>query len=225
MTTDEMRRRNIEAMGEALGTQYTIMVQQVSLLHLYWGEFLVLFGTNDKRIERLNQSAPGFFQMLQEQQFETNMLHMARLTDSTQSVGKNNLTIFNLLNLVADANLKKQVADLLEEARNKTTFCRDWRNRRFAHHDLLLAVGDGKAVALKAPTKEKVSAALEALADVLNAIESHYYSGMYDFTAIPAHKGAATLLFTLGFGVKAREEMEAKIARGSFDDLGTPERI
>jgi hypothetical protein len=225
MTADEMRQRNIKAMGEALGMQYTTMFEQVSLLHLYWGEFLELFGTNDKRIERLNQSAPGFFRMLQEQQFETNMLHMARLTDSPKSVGKDNLTVFNLPNLVADANLKKQVVDLLAEVKDKTAFCREWRNRRFAHHDLLLAVGDGKAVALKAPTKEKVSAALEALDDVLNAIERHYYRGMCDFTAIAAHKGAATLLFTLGFGVKARKEMEAKIARGSFDDLGTPESI
>jgi hypothetical protein len=225
MTADEMRQRNIEAMGEALGIQYTIMVQEVSLLHLYWGEFLELFGTNDKRIERLNQSAPGFFQMLQGQQFETNMLHMARLTDSPKSVGKSNLTVRNLPDLVADAGLKKQVTDLFEEAKDKTRFCRDWRNRRFAHHDLALAVGDGKAVALKAPTKQKVRAALEALADLLNAIERHYYRGMCDFTAISAHRGAATLLFTLGFGVKARKEMEAKIAGGSFDNLGTPEQI
>jgi hypothetical protein len=46
--------------------------------------------------DRLNRSAPGFFRMLQEQQFETNMLHMARLTDSPNSVGKANLTIRNL---------------------------------------------------------------------------------------------------------------------------------
>ncbi len=153
------------------------------------------------------------------------MLHMARLTDSPKSVGKDNLTVFNLPNLVADANLKKQLADLLEEVRGKTAFCRDWRNRRFAHHDLLLAVGDGKAVALKAPAKAKVSAALEALDDVLNAIERRYYRGMCDFTAITAHKGAATLLYTLGFGVKARKDMEAKIARGVLDDLETPETI
>ena len=162
MTADEMRQRNIDAMGETLGTQYTIMVQEVSLLHLYWGEFLELFGTNDKTIKRLNQAAPGFFRMLQGQQFETNMLHMARLTDSPQTAGKNNLTVLNLPNLVADDSLKKQVDDLLKEVKNKTRFCKDWRNRRFAHHDLALAVGDGKAQALKAPTKEKIQRSIES---------------------------------------------------------------
>src|SRR5271166_4526618 len=147
MTADEMRQRNIRAMGEALGMQYTTMFEQVSLLHLYWGEFLELFGTNDKRIERLNQSAPGFFRMVQEQQFETNMLHMARLTDSPKSVGKSNLTIRNLPQLVSDQGLKQQLTALVDVALQKTEFCREWRNRQFAHRDLLLAVQDGKAVA------------------------------------------------------------------------------
>ena len=70
MTRDEMKLRNVAAMGEALGEQYTILFQEVTALHLYWKEFFELFGTNDKRIDRLNRAAPGFFQMLQEQQFE-----------------------------------------------------------------------------------------------------------------------------------------------------------
>jgi hypothetical protein len=48
---------------------------------------------------------------------------------------------------------------------------------------------------------------------------------MCDFASIAAHNGAATLLYTLGFGVKAREEMEAKVAIGKFDGLGLPENI
>ena len=67
--------------------------------------------------------------------------------------------------------------------------------------------------------------ALAALADVLNAIERHYYRGGCDFGAIAARKGAATLLYVLGFGVKAREKMEQLIARGKFDELDAPESI
>lgn len=81
MTGDEIERRNIDVMGGTLGKQYSVLFREVSALHLYWKEFLELFATNDKRIERLNQAAPTFFQMLQEQQFETNMSHLARLTD------------------------------------------------------------------------------------------------------------------------------------------------
>jgi len=212
-------------MGEPLGKQYTMLFREVTALYLYWKEFLELFGTNDKRIDRLNRSAPGFFRMLQEQQFETNMMHLARLTDSPRSAGKDNLTLMNLPNLVTDSSLSARLVTLIEDTKNKTAFAREWRNRRFAHYDLLLAIEDGKALPLPSAEKESVNAALAALADVLNAIERHYYRGACDFGAIIAHRSAATLLSTLGFGVKAREEMEAKIASGKFDDLGAPENI
>jgi AbiU2 len=225
MTGAEMEARNVHMMGQELGKQYSVLFHEVTALHLYWKEFLELFGTNDKRIERLNLSAPGFFRMLQEQQFETNMLHIARLTDSSKSVGKDNLTIRNLPDLVTDPQLKRDLVALVDEARKKTEFCRDWRHRRFAHHDLLLAVQDGKAAPLKVASKESVNAALGALADVLNAIERYYFKGGCDFDAIAAREGVATLLFTLGFGVKARADMEAKIASGKFDELDTPESI
>jgi hypothetical protein len=225
MTADELEKRNIQTMGEDLGKQYTILFHEVAALHLYWKEFLELFGTNDKRIDRLNRAAPGFFRMLQEQQFETNMLHIARVTDSPKTFKKDNLTILNLPNLVADPLLKQELTALVDEVKKKTEFCRDWRHRRFAHHDLLLAVQDQQTVPLKVASKESVNAALSAIVDVMNAVERHYYKGPCDFAAIAAHTGVMTLLFTLGFGVKAREEMEAKIASGKFDDLGTPEQI
>ena len=135
MTADEMQRRNVATMGEALGKQYTVLFREVSALHLYWKEFLQLFGPNQKRIDRLNQTAPGFFRMLKMQQFETNMLHLARFTDKSTTAGKTNLTVLNLPSLVADAGLKDELAHLVEEAKKRTEFCRDWRNREFAHQE------------------------------------------------------------------------------------------
>jgi hypothetical protein len=163
--------------------------------------------------------------MLQEQQFETNMLHMARLTDSPKSVGKANLTIRNLPDIVSDQGLKQQLVSLVDEVKEKTTFCRDWRNRRFAHHDLLLAIQDGKATPLKRPQKEKVNEALGAMSDALNAIERFYFKGLCDFDAIAAHNGAATLMYILGFGVRERERMQDLITAGKFDELDPPETI
>lgn len=46
--------------GEALGKPYTALFHEVASLHLYWKEFIELFGTNDARIKRLNQAAPNF---------------------------------------------------------------------------------------------------------------------------------------------------------------------
>jgi len=225
MTSDEMRQRNIDTMGEALGTQYTALFQEFASLNLYWKEFLELFGTNDKRIARMNQSAPGFFQMLQAQQFETNMSHLARLTDSSRSVGKDNLTVRNLPELVADPGLKAELQKHVEDIKQKTEFCRDWRNRRFAHHDLLLATQDGRAKPLESATKERIVAALHAISDMLNVIERFYYRGGCDFDAIAAHKGANSLLYLLGFGIIGRDKMMERVNKGEFSGDDLPEQV
>ncbi len=224
MTAEELEKRNINAMGENLGKQYTALHNEVAILHLYWKEFLELFGTNDKRIGRLNRSAPGFFRMLQDELFQTNVLHIARLIDSPLSVGKKNLTVQNLPGLVSDEALKKELSELLTAAEEKTSFCRDWRNRRFAHHDLALATG-GEATPLENVNKDKVNDALKSLSDMLNAIEQHFFKSGTSFNAVAAHNGAVTLLSILGDGVKAKERREKLIEDGKFNDLDIPEQI
>jgi hypothetical protein len=225
MNFDEMAKRNIAEMGDVLGKQYTALFHEFAALNLYWKEFLELFGTNDKRIARLNQAAPGFFQMLQEQQFETNMSHLARLTDSPKSAGKANLTVRSLPDLVSDPGLKAELKVHAADIEQKTQFCRDWRNRRFAHHDLLLATQDSRAVPLEPATKEKIIAALQAVSDMLNVMERFYYKGGCAFDVIAAHNGVNTLLYVLGFGVMGREKMVKRIKKGDFSSDDTPENI
>lgn len=225
MTGDELKQRNIAVMGDDLGKQYTALFQEFTALYLYWKEFLELFGTNDKRIDRLNKAAPGFFQMLQDQQFETNVLHLARLTNSPETGKKLNLTVCNLPNLVTDEGLKKQLYALVEDVRQKTEFCRDWRNRRFAHRDLMLAMQDGGAKPLPAATKEKFFEALQAMSDLLNLMERFYFKGACSFADVAPHNGAATLLFILGFGVRERERLQEKVANKDFQTIDLPESI
>jgi AbiU2 len=216
MTSEEMEQRNVAAMGAELGKQYTVLFQEFATLNLYWKEFIELFGSSEKRVERLNRAAPGFFRMVQDQQFETNMLHLARLTDSPKSVGRENLTIRNLPALVGDSALKQELLALLDQVERKTQFCRDWRNRHFAHRDLMLSTQHTSATPLEAVTKEKFFAALRAVSDVLNAMERFYYRGGCSFEDIAAHNGAGTLLHILGLGIEARERMREQIAKGDF---------
>lgn len=225
MTRAELEKRNIAKMGEDLGKQYSALNQEVTILHLYWKEYTELFGTNQKRIDRLNQSAPGLFRMLQDELFQTNVLHIARLTDPPKSVGKDNLTLRNLPLLVSDINLKNQLTGLLALAEQKTTFCRDWRNRRFAHYDLALATDGNKASPLETVNKDKVNEALASLADVLNAVERHYFKGGTSFDAIAAHNGAATLLYLLGDGLKEKSERAERIKNGKVLPTDVQEKI
>lgn len=226
MTGDELEKRNIDAMGQELGKQYSLLVHEVTVLNLFWNEFIELFGTNDKRIKRLNDAAPGFFQMVQEQQFEANMLHLARLTDTPNSgVGKENLTVFNLSNLVADQGLRDQLNKLIEDVMKKTEFCRSWRNRRFAHHDLLIATQDQRAAPLPTATKEKFADALQGLSDLLNTIEQFYFRGLCSFKDAVPHRGVGSLFHILGLGIRERERIQQKISNGDFEGLELPESV
>ena len=163
--------------------------------------------------------------MLQGQQFETNMLHLARLTDPPKSMGMLNLTVCRLPDLVTDQGLKAQLIACVHQVKQKTEFCRDWRNKRFAHRDLLLAMQDGRATPLPAATKESFFEALRVVSDLLNTIERFYFKGFCSFEDVAPHNGAAALLFVLGFGVRQRERMQEKIAKGDFATIDTPESI
>jgi hypothetical protein len=225
VTGDEIKVRNISVMGNDLGTQYTALFREFTTLYLYWKEFLELFGTNDKRIDRLNRAAPGFFRMLKEQQFETNMLHLARLTDSPKSVGKLNLTVCNLPDLVTDHGLKTELTSLLAAVKDKTEFCRDWRNRRFAHNDLMLAMQDGRATPLSPATRDRFNEALQAVSDLLNTVERFYFNNSCSFEDVVPHHGAGRLLSILGFGVREQERMQDKIRRNDFTAIDMPETV
>lgn len=224
MTGEEIRQRNLAAMGNALGTQYTLLRNELVTLYWTWKEFIALFGTNPKRIERLNKAAPGFFRMLQTQQFESNMIHLARLTDSPKSMGSLNLTIRNLPDLITDPVLNARVSDLVKEAKTKTDFCREWRNKHLAHRDLLAAIGDPRAVPLPSVPINQFFEALRSLANLLNAIEGFYFQSLCSFEDVISYQGASSLLWILGFGIMAKERMQDELAKGNYN-VARPEDV
>ena len=222
-TAEEAKKRNIDKMGEPLGSQYSALWQEVVQVFMVWSEFVVLYGTKSSRVDLMNRAASSFFYMIQELTFEATMLHIARFTDPPNSSGRKdraNLTIQNLPALIDDTTLKNEVIGLLDTVIKRSEFCRDWRNRHVAHRDLDLALGSG-AAPLKAASIQNTNSALSAIADVLNAVQLHFFDGQtaYDF-ADPPH-GARTLLYLLDDGLKAKDARADKIARGeiSKDDL------
>ena len=54
LTAEESRSHHIEKMGEALGTQFAALWQEVAYLHLKWEEFVELFSSKQARIELIN---------------------------------------------------------------------------------------------------------------------------------------------------------------------------
>lgn len=217
-SSEDKKIEYIDKMGEPLGTQFHALWQEIVLLHINWKEYVTLFGTNEKRIDRLNKAAPAFFRMIQDELWSTTLLHIARLLDPPRSVGKANLTVRNFTGLV-DEKLKMPLAILIDKAVEDTKFARDWRNRIIAHRDLSLALEDGSAEPLEAASRTHVNTALARLADVLNVVEKHYLDGGTAFGVAARHNGALTLLYLLGDGLKARLEREERVKQLVENDI------
>jgi hypothetical protein len=217
VSANDARTRHIAVMGEPLGEQFHALWQEVAWLHIKWSEFVEIFGTSPERITLLNKAAPSFFRIVQDTYWQDILMHLTRLTDSSQSVGKDNLTIVNLPNLISDPGDRKSVEALVSTAREKTGFCRDWRNRHIAHRDLQLALREN-AIPLEFASREHVADALTSISKVLNAVEAAYMGSSTYFQAGNTLGGALSLLHVLDNGVKAQEKRRERLSRGEWSE-------
>jgi hypothetical protein len=78
---EEAKQANIATMGRSLGEVYSALWQGLAIIFVYWKDYVELFGTKPTRIDILNQAAPQFFRMLQDELWGMSLLHIARLTD------------------------------------------------------------------------------------------------------------------------------------------------
>jgi HEPN superfamily AbiU2-like protein len=105
------------------------------------------------------------------------LLHLARLVDPPMSLGradKTNLTLQALPTAIRDSAPALKVYPLVEEARSRCAFAKDWRDRRYAHHDLELALRNPGTVPLARAERTDVEAALESIRAALGAVHGHY---------------------------------------------------
>lgn len=212
-TSAEAKQNYISVMGEPLGALFHSLSQEVAWVYRRWHEYVELYGDKPSRVDLLNDAAPVFFWLVQDTLWEATLLHIARLTDPPSSVGKSNLTIQRLHPLVNDATVAQRVKTLTDEVMNATAFCRDWRNRRIAHSDLSLAL-DKHPVPLVPASREKVNTALNAIAEVLDAVTQHYMDTTSSFDVLGYPGGAVSLLYVIDDGLRVQAERHDRLSRG-----------
>ena len=214
LTAEESRNECVKAMGKLLGQQYAGLWQELAWVNAKWNEYGELFGSKPTRVELLNKAAPVFFRITQDTLWEAVLLHICRLTDPPTSAGKATLTVRRLPELV-DPKIKGKVTASVKKATEKSSFCRDWRNRHIAHTDLALALKEG-AKPLEPASRQGVRDALAALADVLNDVSRHYQSAESVFDHLPLGGGAASLLYIIDDGLKVAQKRFARLSRGDL---------
>jgi len=218
-TASEAKAANVALMGEALGVVYSELWQEVAWIHNNWAHYQELFGTKSSRIDLLNAVAPSFFRTVQDSLFEAVLLHLARLTDPAQSFRKSNLSLLRLAELAADGGAGARVAELTGHAIQATEFARDWRNRKLAHRDLDLALGQS-VIPLVPASRLAVKTALAAIVDVLNAVDAHYYDSTTIFD-LPGGSDSVGLLYAIRDGLRFEAQRRERVMSGEYttDDL------
>ena len=140
------------------------------------------------------------------------MLHVSRLTDPPQSVGKGNLTLRRLPDYVAP-EIRPRVQTLLDAVLEKAEFARDWRKRHIAHRDLALVM-DRQAIPLAQASRLRVNEVIRAINDLLNCIDGHYRHAETYFESGFVTGNAESLLYVLRDGLEVEERRQQRLEAG-----------
>lgn len=213
-TADQVRDEHLQVLGPTLGPLYHALYNEVTWLHAKWKQYRILFAESPERIELLNSVAGFFFRVIQDVLWQDVVLHLARLTDPPQSMGKDNLTLLRLPGAVQQPALSRELAILVEEARKDAEFARQRRHRHLAHRDLALAI-DERAAPLPGVSRENMERALAAVRAVLNRIERHYWKSEVAFTHFLAPDDAEALVYHLGVAVDTENRERQRWLPGS----------
>jgi hypothetical protein len=229
-TAEEIKKEHLQVLGPTLGPLFHELYNEVVWLHAKWLEYQKLYTHSAKRIDLLNNTAPFFFKVIQIVLWENVILHIARLTDPPQSPGKKelkkNLTLLRLPLVIREQTLQEEIKSLVDEATSKCRFTRDWRNRRYAHRDLDLALNRG-VLALPKMNIQKVESVLEAFRAVLNRVKDHYFQSRVMFENYKALDDAEALLYHLRVATDAESRREKRLREGKSlpEDLEPPTEI
>ena len=216
LSAEQVRARNELAMGKELGALYTVLSNELVVLHWHWGQYIQLFASSSDRVTLLNRAAPFFFWIVQETTWEATLLSITRLTAPPSSLGKPNLTIQRLPALLDDERVRREVQELVDAAVASATFAKDWRNRHIAHRDLDLSLGRA-AQPLAAATKAAVDKSLALLAEVLNHIDMHYFDATMHYDVLDQGGGAESMLYVIRDGLRREELRDQRLKDGQYD--------
>lgn len=206
---------NTRTMGEELTSVFKSLWEQSTQLHHRWQEYETLFGSGKGRLDILNANCSAFFGLVQRALWAETLLNLCRMTDPPKSVGKANLTLRRLPELL-DCELREDFETAWEKVNQSVAFAREWRNRVLAHSDLDLT-SEKPANPLAQADHKMVSDALEAIGECLNLIDHFYNDRTTYWKPIRPLTGAENLLYIVRAGNRAKDENIEAMGNGTYD--------
>lgn len=178
-----------------LASQLRPLFKDVFWLGMKWHEYATLFGNKDN-FELLHRTASYLFQIIDDTMWDDMLLHLSRLVGPVKSMGKANLTVRRIPDLIQDLELRGEIQGLVDSCQAHCTFVMEHRNRRLAHYDLEVATKNLEA-SLTGVSRLEMRRAVEALQSLMQKIYAHYANVHFDFDTSARNDNAESLVGAL----------------------------
>lgn len=192
---DGLDQKMQACLPEDLSAEFRPLFKDIFWLGMKWHEYATLFG-NRSNFELLQRTAGYLFQIINDTMWDDLILHLSRLVGPTRSMGKENLTIRRMPELIQDPALKSEIERLIESCRSNCIFVTDHRNKRLAHHDLETAIQNLEAN-LTGVSRVQMRLAVESLQEIAQKIYAHYADAHFHFDTSLRTDNADSLLRAL----------------------------
>ena len=178
-----------------LASQFRPLFKDIFWLGMKWREYATLFG-DESNFYLLHRTASYLFQIIDDIMWDDMILHLSRLVGSAKSMGKENLTVRRIPELIQDAALKSEIQELVESCQAHCAFVAEHRNKRLAHYDLEIAIQNLEA-SLAGVSRMEMRRAVESLQSIMQKIYAHYTDRHFDFDSSLRSDNANSLIRAL----------------------------
>lgn len=153
----------------------------------FYNQYQKLFGVGAKRIELLNEVAPGFFSDIQRLLWEQLIISLGRLTDPHEQGKHKNLSL-RILTKLAQENkwaFSEELDVKVEEACEAAKTIRIWRMKIVAHRDLKTALAKGAT--LDSVNIAQVEKILSLAGNAINIVYHSFADTSWSWNLVSPH--------------------------------------
>jgi hypothetical protein len=160
-------------MGPEVGPIYAHLWVECVDLNVAWIEFETLF-TDKDNFETFNEEASRFLAHLQDLMVQDLMLRVARMVDTSSK--QENLSLPVLMNQLP-SHAKIALNSKFDGVKNECDFAVRWRNKRYAHKDLSVTLGN-PAKPLPDVNRMKMGAAIKGISGFMDDVDQAFGGGV-----------------------------------------------
>lgn len=194
---------------------------EIIWLHGRWKIYRQLFAHSEDRIHLLNECAPVFFYIMQDDLVSDVQVTLCKLTDPARKGKFDNLSLDQLQTRVeaqGEHQLAATLRNLLDDLHAKCQPFRRHRNKRLSHLDLS-TVMQSSSSSLPDISRRMIEDALEVVRNYMNVIEMHYDQFATGYQHFFMVSDGDALVSMLKYGLRYQElQQEGKLSWSDWED-------